>query len=337
MRKEHVLNVRGRLRALISYTPPQVHPRPDVFLLLHGSTSTPGPGDPLVVHGEGNGELLYPALRFERNYETEYFEPHRRGRNIIQMYLAATQHNGWYCWGNGGGASGSCDHGEDVYANDEKFVSDAIHLVNRSFPFDIGRVFIFGSSGGGTMAWRLGCSPFLAERIDGIGVVGGFLSPQLRQKVGTGRSSQTCSDLLVAMFHGTMDEYVPIALADETFDWFAGAHLCNDTTATIYVQHDVEVRLAGVPEYNPGTCSSGSQLGYFRIDGGGHTIPGAPHVWDGLGPTSTLDSMAAMRFIWFGEDLPETENNFACPSVQVSQSAVALVLVVWLWFRLVLL
>ena len=49
-------------------------------------------------------------------------------------------------------------------------------------------------------------------------------------------------------------------------------------------------------------CGAPGRLAYYRLAGVGHTIPGAPVVWSGLGGTSSYDSLAAMWAVWRGGD-----------------------------------
>ena len=53
------------------------------------------------------------------------------------------------------------------------------------------------------------------------------------------------------------------------------------------------------------------RLDYFRVAGGGHTLPGAPPVWRGLGPTSTFDGFGAIMRSWAGDELGSWPANAA--------------------------
>lgn len=56
-------------------------------------------------------------------------------------------------------------------------------------------------------------------------------------------------------------------------------------------------------------CKAGRRLTYYRVAGGGHTIPGAPFIWKGLGYTSDFDALAATWAEWTGappRELPST-------------------------------
>jgi hypothetical protein len=150
VRQEITLDILGVERSLI------VHwgSSEQLLLVLHGSTE-----------GQYNNGPLYPATRFESNYDSTYFEPHRSQRGYTQMYLSARLQNGWYCWQNSGAEFGTCSHADD--GNDAAFVLSAISyaaaLQNTS------QNYIWGASGGGHMAWKLSC----LFTWNGVGIVGG--------------------------------------------------------------------------------------------------------------------------------------------------------------------
>ena len=227
-----------------------------LLVVLHGSTEA-------LEH-----DPLYPATRFEKNYDADYFQPHRELRGYTQMYLAASMRNGWFCWQNNGAEFGTCSRDDD--GDDAAFVERAVQLANAS------ELYVFGMSGGAKMAWKLACSA------DGVGVVGGALAPSLRTEA-------HCATP-VAAFHGLEDPYVDVAVADDTAAWWRGAHNCSGAAGFATGLHDFR------------DCGAPGRLAYYRLAGVGHTIPGAPFVWSGLGGTSSYDSLAAMWTVWRGGD-----------------------------------
>ena len=46
------------------------------------------------------------------------------------------------------------------------------------------------------------------------------------------------------------------------------------------------------------TAANTTRLDYYRVAGGGHTLPGAPLVWAGLGHTSSYDGFGAIMRSW---------------------------------------
>jgi poly(3-hydroxybutyrate) depolymerase len=194
---------------------------------------------------------------------------------LMVVFLACLKIRIWHVFTcflimkKGGEDDGSCDHGEAFYKNDEEYVSRTLDFLSVELGANISKVFMFGHSGGGTMAWRLGCSSTLGGQVAGIGVSGGFFAPALRK-------AAVCGGLHVAMFHGTEDTFVSVDLADDTFEWFTRTYNCN-STASYSMQKNLQLRLTGMQEYdtNAGICDFRNRLGYFRITGGGHTIPGS--------------------------------------------------------------
>jgi poly(3-hydroxybutyrate) depolymerase len=252
VREELVVDVQGVERSLV------VHwgASDALLVVLHGSTEA-------LEH-----DPLYPATRFENNYDADYFQPHRDYHGYTQMYLAASLRNGWFCWQNNGEEFGTCSRDDD--GDDAAFVERAVQLANAS------ELYVFGMSGGAKMAWKLACSA------DGVGVVGGALAPSLRTKA-------HCATP-VAAFHGLEDPYVDVAVADDTAAWWRGAHNCSGAAGFATGLHDFR------------GCGAPGRLAYYRLAGVGHTIPGAPVVWSGLGGTSSYDSLAAMWAVWRGGD-----------------------------------
>ena len=115
-----------------------------------------------------------------------------------------------------------------------------------------------------------------------VGAVAGTLAPSLR----AGR----CAARAVAAIHGDADAYVAVQSADETAAWYGRAHGCA-AAATSHPAADVR------RDAHRG-CANGTRLDYWRVAGGGHTLPGAPLVWSGLGPTSAFDGFGAICSSW---------------------------------------
>merc|ERR1712032_28917 len=100
--------------------------------------------------------------------------------------------------------------------------------------------------------------------------------------------------------------YVDVTWADDTVAWFAAEHNCTvastfSTKQALWSASGSHSSLATVGVLNYSNCDQGSHLTYYRISGGGHTVPGAPYVWSGLGPFSGLNSIEAMWHSWTGQ------------------------------------
>ena len=284
-REVFVVDVLGVQRSLIVHWG---HVGDTVLVVLHGSTE----------NKDGSDDPLYPAARFENNYDSSYFATHR-SRGYTQMYLAAQLKDGWFCWQNAGEEFGTCSQPDD--GSDAAFVQKAVELsgANQSY--------LFGMSGGAKMAWKLHCAA------DGVGVVGGALAPSLRT------IDNACGGPAVA-FHGADDPYVDVEAADDTAAWWIASHGCGDDATISSGFNDID------------GCSTPGRLAYYRLEGVGHTIPGAPFVWDGLGGISSYDSLAAMWDVWDGND-PAPLLGGATAGAAPRISTALLPALAWLFFR----
>ena len=309
-RSVHTLNVGGQARGLVLHaatrpaTPSTGH---SLLLLLHGSTED-----------RNNGSVHYPAERFERNYHPVF-----AGHGFTLVYLSARLSKGWYCWENGNAEVGLCARSPDE--NDQHFTRAAVELVDREVgPVDRTRVHVLGMSGGASMAWRLGCESRSRE-ITGlsprVAAVAGTIAPSLR--------TCCCASPAVVAVHGDADTFVDVQAADAAAAWFAHAHGCTaaDSAASSHAAPVPDVTLTSyrcsterantntytyananaykgtdTDTYYNGTLNASTRLDYFRVAGGGHTLPGAPLVWRGLGPTSSFDGFGAIRQSWAAID-----------------------------------
>ena len=278
------LLVDGTPRGLVLHTPPESGTGPPfpAMLILHGSTE---------AAGDDADDLNYPALRFERHYDEDIFAPMRHEHGLVVAYLSARRSNGWYCWENGNGEVGLC--ALPSTGSDEAFVRAALLLMHTSVAggIDDSRIFVFGMSGGASMAWKLGCHAPSVTAINAsvhVAAVAGTLAPSLR--------ACCCAAPSVVAVHGDADGYVDVQTADTTASWFGVAHGCDgngvDTDDVRAAADDVELRVYS-------GCRQ-SRLEYYRVAGGGHTLPGAPVIWAGLGSTSAFDAAGAIWRSWHG-------------------------------------
>ena len=279
------LLVDGVPRHLVLHTPDySTAPPVPAMLILHGSTEADDDSD----------DLNYPAVRFERHYDEAIFAPMRREYGLTMAYLSARRSSaGWFCWENGNGEEvGLC--ALPSTGGDEAFVRAALGLMDRSVAggIDASRIYVFGMSGGASMAWKLGCHAPSVAAINAsvhVAAVAGTLAPSLRAEPGAeeGQGAQQgaccCAAPSVVAVHGDADGYVDVQSADATARWFGIAHGCNahddgvpmammaaDDDDDDDADDDVELRVYG------GCTRSRSRLHYYRVAGGGHTLPGAP-------------------------------------------------------------
>jgi polyhydroxybutyrate depolymerase len=169
------------------------------------------------------------------------------------------------------------DAGTNATSDDVGFIAALIDTAVNELGADPERIYIFGSSNGGGMAYRLGIE--LAPRLAAIGVQSALMPMQSRCKPPT-------HPLSVFVSHGTADEIAPYNGGR------VGHWLLRDRGSGVSADESVAVwrRAAGLPEapasfrlphlqssdptsatrYIWGKDPAGVQVQFMRIDGGGH-------------------------------------------------------------------
>lgn len=142
---------------------------------------------------------------------------------------------------------------------DAAFVAAIVESLRTRVCLDAGRIYAMGFSDGGTFANVLACEEDF--NLAGIGIVAG------------GGSAQNCQPrgpLNVIVMHGTDDPILPyLAIDPEQWatDW-AELNGCDPIPAT-------EDLGQGIARFTYGACPANGEVIFYRIDGGGHTWPGA--------------------------------------------------------------
>jgi len=283
-REEVHITVGDDARGFILHTPETPCPAEGctVVLVLHGSTEdhTDSEDDP----------TLWPARRFERNYDSSYFAQDRANKGYAQVYLSARVTNGWYCWDNAWQGYGSCAGPAD--GKDDVYVHGVVENVRARLQ-SIKAVYLFGMSGGSKMAWKLACSSSAqgpVVQLDGIAAMAGPLSPALQGHC-------CCSTPAIVAFHGVLDHITDVSLADNATNWFTAVHGCGEAAA---LSPQAGVHLTN---YFEADCQQ-SRMAYYRLDEGGHTIPGGPVVWRPNGNVIPFDSLDAIWSFWTSGEPP---------------------------------
>lgn len=174
--------------------------------------------------------------------------------------------------------------------DDVRFIADLLNILGRTLCIDPARVFATGKSEGGGFTALLACR--LPTRIAAFGTVSGAFYP------GTGQGCAAGRPVPLMDFHGTGDSVIHYdggtshhqsypAMAD----WLAGraaADRCAPEATSKPIGSDV-TELAW-----PG-CAPGSALVHYRIEGGGHTWPGALTP---SGPGQTSQTISATALLW---------------------------------------
>lgn len=189
-------------------------------------------------------------------------------------------------WADGRGASLPDRQGID----DVGFIAALVNRLVADYGIPPGRVFATGLSAGGFMANRLACDR--ADLFAAIAPVGGTL--------GSNVGCNPSQPVSVQATHGTADPIVPFGGGGMTGRGGTSDILAAPALVDRWRQID-GCPDAGAPEPLPATgdgtgterltyapCAGGTAVEFMRVDGGGHTWPGAPEVLpaQAVGPAS---------------------------------------------------
>lgn len=181
-----------------------------------------------------------------------------------------------FSWADGRGASMPDRQGVD----DVGFIAALVGTLVAEYGIDPGRVFATGLSAGAFMANRLACDR--ADLFAAIAPVAGTL--------GTNVGCSPSRPVSVLATHGTADPIVPYDGGGMTGRGGASDVVAAPAMVQRWQQID---RCPGTPSQDvlPGNgdgtattgltyspCAAGSAVEFMRIDGGGHTWPGAPPI-----------------------------------------------------------
>lgn len=163
-------------------------------------------------------------------------------------------------------------------SDDVAYISALIDIAIGQFNADPQRIYVFGASNGGAMAYRLGIE--ISPRLAAIGVQSALMPAQSK----CGRPSQPVS---VFITHGTKDKIAPygggevgafglhgrgsgISAEESVATWRKLARLPE--TASVYrFPHRDPSDATTATRFVWGADPGGVQVEFLRIDGGGHT------------------------------------------------------------------
>ncbi len=180
-------------------------------------------------------------------------------------------------WNDGRWLPSSRAHRENV--DDVGFINALLDLLAKEYPIDLARIYVTGISNGGIFAHLLGAR--LSPRIAAIApVVGGIVERTLEQFNPT-------EPVSVFIMQGTADPIVPFA-GGEVEPGQRGRIIPTDRAAALWVEKNgctLQSASAYLPDTDPNDgCRvqatrwsggrGGSEVLYYKIEGGGHTWPG---------------------------------------------------------------
>ena len=230
---------------------------------------------PLVIllHGNGSSAEMMVGLDAIAGYRSEdWVRLAERERVLLIAPDGSKARNGKRAWNDC-----RADASSNTTTDDVGFIAELIDTAVNRLGADPERIYIFGSSNGGTMAYRLGIE--LAPRLAAIGVQSALMPAQSRCKA-------PATPVSVFVSHGTADPVMPYSCGK------VGNWVLRERGSGIGAEESVAVwrRLAGFPDaaqsfriphlnaadptsavrYVWGHDPARVQVEFLRIDGGGH-------------------------------------------------------------------
>lgn len=227
----------------------------------------------IVLHGHGASAAIMVGLASLGGYKTDAWSTLAARENVLLLApdgVAAS--DGKKAWND-------CrtDASTNTTVDDVGFIAALIDTAIARFDADPERVYVFGVSNGGAMAYRAGIE--LGSKLAAIGVQSAPVAAQ------NGCRAPSVP-LSVFIEHGTADEIVPYA-GGKTGSWFLrgrGTTLGAEQAVAFWRKLD---GLSGTPityrfphlrpddptsatRYVWGNDPKGIQVEFLRIDGGGH-------------------------------------------------------------------
>lgn len=257
-----------------------------------------GPALPMVValHG-GTGTA-------DNMVDIAHFDDLAARENFVVLYPEATTgSDGQRNWNDG---RDTTDSGVD----DVGFITALVGQMIRQYGIDPARVYVTGVSNGGFMTERLAC--------EAAGVFAGFSPVIATMPVGMPERCRPGRPVPILLINGTADPFVPwqggevrkgrsrgrggmVISMDRVMQFWLTADGCHG-----------QPRETTYPEMRPGDgitvsrfdysqCAAGGRVMLYRVNGGGHTWPGARSAkmrFLGflLGPTA--ENISATDEIW---------------------------------------
>jgi polyhydroxybutyrate depolymerase len=177
--------------------------------------------------------------------------------------------------------------------DDSGFLAQLINVSVSQYPLDVSRIYMTGFSKGGFMVERFACEH--ADKIAAASWVSATLLNTLRNVCAPVRP------LPVLGIHGTADPKVPydgetgVASAPDTMAFFAALDGCatppagSDLPVTVNDGTSIHLDVYG-------SCSAGTAVDFYTVNGGGHTWPDSPYPRPAHGPTT--HNLDATETVW---------------------------------------
>lgn len=271
------------------------------YLVFYPDRPAPAGGLPLVVVLHGGATVADMILHYSR------FNDVAARENFAVAYPYGV--NRWWNDGRLIGGRGETD------ADDVGFIRALVADVNANVrPLDRGRVFATGISNGGFMSLRLACEA--ADLFAAVAAVSASMPVEL------GARCRPAKTVAVLTINGTGDSLVPfVGGYARTAQALRGAIWSTDRTVAFWSRHNrcqdpPVVRV--LPDRDPTDGSyviesefrgcAGAPVKLLRVEGGGHTWPGAVQAIPSNMIGTTNRDIDATETIWgFFRSAPASE------------------------------
>lgn len=215
------------------------------------------------------------------------------GRAVVAYPAGTGSREGLLTWHGGN----CCGEARDANSNDVGFARALVTDVSRRLRIDAGRVHATGMSNGAMMAYRVA-----AEAADLVASIAPVAGPLALESIAPTRP------VAVLHFHGSLDQFTPLdggvgrrsvtrvshrPVLDGLLDWVR-ADGCPETPRREPIPCPDPGLVIERLSWGPG--AAGSEVVFYRIDGGGHVWPGRTPDSFLLGPA--VPALDANEIIW---------------------------------------
>lgn len=228
----------------------------------------------ILLHGHGATAAMMLGLASFGGYRTQEWPRLAERENVLIIAPDGVKaSDGKTAWNDCRG-----DATTNATTDDVGLIAALIDTALAQFNADPERIYVFGGSNGGGMAYRVGIE--LAPRIAAIGVQSGLMPVQSACPLPS-------RPLSVFISHGTADQIAPYAggavghwplqgrgsgiSAEESVAVWRELAGLRETPAVYRFPHLHPNDATSATRYVWGTASTEIQIEFLRIDGGGHT------------------------------------------------------------------
>lgn len=222
---------------------------------------------PLIISLHGGGGNIESNLKLSKGRLIELKEKYHYFLLLPEGY----DHH----WNDGRNESISKAHANNI--DDAGYIKYLITFLKKNYPIDENKVFIFGISNGGMMAFRFACE--YSESIAGFASISATMPQNLKNNCNINKT------LKMILIHGTEDPLVPfnggevkvlfrkrglVLSAEQTIQFWLNKNSCNFNPAKEILNKDPSTPTE-ILHYS---CKDQTFVRFYKVLYGGHTWPG---------------------------------------------------------------